>query len=78
MSDIMLTMGKPDEAVAYFKQALAADPTNIDAQRGLGKSLMKAGQPAEAAQVWTAIIAKPEATNDDRVSLCQALVLCNY
>ena len=53
MADVMLTVGKPEEAVAYFQQALATDPSNLTAQRGLGKSLMKAGRAAEAAAVWT-------------------------
>lgn len=77
MADVMLTLGKPEEAVAYFSQAVAADPGSLIAQRGLGKSLMKAGRPAEAAQVWTKIIALPEATHDDRVNYAEALIRGN-
>ena len=68
IADVMLTLGKPDEAVAYFTQAVAADPTNLTAQRGLGKSLTKAGRAGDAAQVWAKIIAMPEATHEDRVN----------
>jgi Tfp pilus assembly protein PilF len=73
----MLTVGKPDEAVAYFQQALAADPTNLTAQRGLGKSLMKAGRAPEAAAVWTQITARPDATHEDRVNFAEALIRGN-
>lgn len=77
MADVMLTVGKPAEAVAYFQQALANDPTNLTAQRGLGKSLMKAGRAAEAAAVWTQITARPDATHEDRVSFAEALIRGN-
>lgn len=77
MANVMLTVGKPEEAVAYFQQAVAADPNNLTAQRGLGKSLMKAGRAPEAAGVWTAIIAKPEATNEDRVNYAESLIRGN-
>ena len=77
MADVMLTVGKPEEAVAYFQQALATDPTNLTAQRGLGKSLMKAGRAAEAAAVWTQITARPDATDEDRVNFAEALIRGN-
>ena len=39
LSDIMLTVGDPDEAVSYFQGALVKDPGRIDLTRGLAKSL---------------------------------------
>ena len=77
MADVMLTVGKPEEAVAYFRDAVAADPSNLTAQRGLGKSLMKAGQIPQALGVWTAIIALPDATHEDRVNYAEALIRGN-
>lgn len=77
MADVMLTVGKPEEAVAFFQQALATDPTNLTAQRGLGKSLMKAGRAPEAAAVWTSITARTDATNEDRVNFAEALIRGN-
>ena len=77
IADVMLSLGKPEEAVAYFSQAVAANPSSLTAQRGLGKSLMKAGRAGEAAQVWTKIIAMPEATNEDRVNLAEAYIRGN-
>lgn len=77
LSDIMLTVGDPEEAVSYFQRTAEQNPDRIDLKRGLGKSLVRAGRPVEAAAVWRAVIAHPEATDDDRVSLADALIRAN-
>lgn len=77
LSDIMLTVGDPDEAVAYFNRVANDNPDRIDAKRGLGKSLIRAGRATEAVPVWRAVVAHPQATNDDRVSLADALIRSN-
>lgn len=74
LNDIMLTVGDADEAVAYFQRAVANDPTRIDLQRGLAKSLVRARRADDAVQVWHSIVASSEATNDDRVDLADALI----
>lgn len=77
LNDIMLTVGDPNEAVAYFSKASAENPDRIDLKRGLGRSLIRAGRPAEAASVWTQITASPESTHDDRVALADAYIRQN-
>lgn len=77
LSDIMLTVGDPDEAVAYFNRVVGDNPDRIDAKRGLGQSLIRAGRSPEAVAVWRQVVAHPEATNDDRVSLADALIRSN-
>lgn len=77
LSDIMLTVADPNEAVDYFSRVVADNPDRIDAKRGLGKSLIRAGRPAEAVTVWRQVITHPEAGNDDRVSLADALIRSN-
>ncbi|MES2434105.1 MAG: tetratricopeptide repeat protein [Pseudomonadota bacterium] len=72
LSDIMLTVGDPNEAVAYFQKSSAENPDRIDLKRGLAKSLIRANKPSEAIGVWGAIVASPEGTNDDRVGLADA------
>lgn len=72
LSDIMLTVGDPNEAVAYFQKSSAENPDRIDLKRGLAKSLIRANKPSEALGVWGAIVASPEGTNDDRVGLADA------
>lgn len=77
LSDIMLTVGDPNESVAYFNRVVNDNPDRIDAKRGLGKSLIRAGRAAEAVPVWRLVVAHPEAQNDDRVSLADALIRAN-
>ena len=74
LSDIMLTVGDPNEAVAYFQKSSSENPDRIDLKRGLAKSLIRANKPNEAIAVYTAIIASPEGSNDDRVGLADAQV----
>lgn len=77
LNDIMLTVGDPDEAVAYFSKASTEQPDRVDLKRGLGKSLIRANRPAEAVTVWSSITASPEVTNEDRVELADALIRIN-
>lgn len=77
LNDIMLTVADPSEAVNYFKGAVAKDPSRIDLQRGLAKSLIRAGQPTEAVAVWRTVVASPQGTDDDRVALADALIRTN-
>lgn len=77
LSEVMLTLGQPDEAVAFFQQAVANKPTSLKAQRGLGRSLMRAGKTSEAVAVWAKIITLPDATFDDRVSYAESLIRNN-
>lgn len=77
LNDIMLTVGDPNEAVAYFTKASTENPDRIDLKRGLAKSLIRAGRPADAATVWAAVAASPEGTMDDRVALADAHIRQN-
>ena len=77
LNDIMLTVGDPDEAVRYFQGALAKDPGRVDLARGLAKSLVRAGKPLEASQVWEKVASSPEGSNEDRVMLADAQIRAN-
>lgn len=77
LNDIMLTVGDPNEAVAYFQGALQKDPTRVDLMRGLAKSLVRANKPTEAAQVYARITATPEGTMEDKVMMADALIRSN-
>ena len=74
LNDVMLTIGDPNEAVAYFQRASTSQPDRIDLLQGLGKSLIRAGRYSEAVRVWTIVSDHPEATNDDHLALVDALV----
>jgi Tfp pilus assembly protein PilF len=77
LSDIMLTVGDPDEAVAYFSRSVADNPDRIDLKRGLAKSLIRANKPTEAIAVLNAIMQSPEGTADDKVTLADAYIRTN-
>ena len=77
LSDIMLTVGDPNEAVAYFQKASAENPDRLDLKRGYAKSLIRAGQTAQGVSAWDQVVAHPEANLDDRVSLADALIRAN-
>ena len=77
LNDIMLTVGDPNEAVAYFQKTANENPDRIDVKRGLAKSMIRAGQSAQAVTVWSQIVASPEGTNEDRVGLADALIRTN-
>lgn len=77
LNDVMLTIADPQEAVAYFTKASAEKPDRIDLKRGLAKSLIRAGQATQAVAILTQIIASPEAGNEDRVQLADALIRTN-
>ncbi len=77
LSDIMLTVADPTEAVTYFKNALTVTPDRVDLKRSLAKSEARAGLYAEAAGVLTAVIASPQGTDDDRLALADVLIRSN-
>lgn len=74
LSDIMLTVGDPQEAVNYFTRTASENPDRIDLQRGLAKSLVRNNQSAEAGKVWEKVVSMPGATNDDKVALAEAQI----
>lgn len=77
LNDIMLTVGDPNEAVAYFGKSVNDNPERIDLKRGLAKSLVRAQRPQEAAKVWTEVANSPQGTAEDRVDLADALIRSN-
>jgi len=77
LNDVMLTVADPNEAVNYFLRASSNDPGRIDLMRGLGKSLIRARRPAEAAAAWQAVVDHEDSTVDDTVDLAGALIRTN-
>jgi Flp pilus assembly protein TadD len=74
LGDIMLTVADPNEAVVYFTRTLAEQPDRLDLQRGLAMSLVRAQRPVEAAAAWRNVVKNPQATNEDKVELADALI----
>jgi len=74
MSDVMLTVADPNEAVAFFARTAKDNPDRIDAQRGLAVSLVRARRFPEAAAAWEKVAGFDAATQDDKVAWADALI----
>ncbi len=77
LTDLMQTTASPEEAVVFFDGALKEHPDRIDLQRGLARSLVRAGRATEAVGRWRDITQHPEAGPEDGVSLADALLRTN-
>ncbi len=67
LADLLLTTGDPEEAVAYFRNALAEAPERADFRRGLALSLVRANRYPEAARVFGEMVALGQAEPADRL-----------
>lgn len=74
LSDVMLTVADPAEAVSYFQRATREKPDRIDLQRGLARSLTRAGRNAEAVSAWSRVTGMPGTGEQDSVDLADALI----
>ena len=74
LSDIMLTVADPNEAVNYFKRTVAENPDRADLHRGLGQSLIRAKRPTEAVPVYERLMKLDGVTDEDRVDYADALL----
>ena len=74
LSDVMLTVADPNEAVSYFARSAKESPDRIDHQRGLASSLVRAKRSTEAVTAWDKVTKMEEATPEDSVQLADALI----
>ena len=74
LSDIMLTVADPNEAVSYFARATRDKPERIDLQRGLASSLVRARRNTEAVTAWEKVNKHADATQDDEIDLADAYI----
>ncbi len=74
LSDVMLTVADPNEAVIYFQRVTTEKPDNIAHQRGLAASLVRAKRATEGVAAWKKTTEMPGATADDSVEYADALI----
>ena len=74
LTDVMLTVADPNEAVAYFTRSVNEDPERIDFQRGLAVSLVRAKRFTEASVAFAKLVKMDGATAGDRVDYAHALI----
>lgn len=67
LTNLLLTAGDPEEAIAYFTRALSEEPDRADYRRGLAISLTRANRHPEAARVYQEMISLGQALPSDRL-----------
>lgn len=73
LGDLILTVSDPEDAVEYFRQALASEPGRADYQRGYAVSLSRSKRFAESADAFARLEASGQATPADRVDYANVL-----
>lgn len=74
LSDVMLTVADPNEAISYFRRTLNDNPDRLDIRRGLATSYVRAKRFTEAAEAWEQVTELEDSTNADSVSYADALI----
>ena len=74
LSDIMLTVADPDEAVSYFTRTLKDNPDRLDLRRNLAASYVRAKRYPEAATAWKKAVDHPGSGPSDKVQYADALI----
>ena len=74
LTDVMLTVADPNEAVTFFTRSVSENPSRIDFQRGLALSLMRAKRYTEATISFKKVVTMDGATMDDQVNLADSQV----
>ncbi len=74
LSDVMLTVADPNEAISYFQRSLKSDPDRIDLQRGLALSYVRAKRFNEGSIAWKRVTEMDEANSEDKVRYADALI----
>ena len=67
LNDLMLSVSDPNDAVEYFRKALAEEPDRADFRRGLAHSLVRAKNYTEAARVFQEMITLGQDRPSDRI-----------
>jgi Flp pilus assembly protein TadD len=74
LSDVMMTVADPNEAISYFQRTLKGDPDRIDLQRGLAGSYVRAKRFNEGALAWKRVVEMKGSTSEDQVKYADALI----
>lgn len=74
LNEIMLNLAGPAEAVAFFRDSLAAEPDRADLKKYYARALIQNRQYAEAALIYEQLIDDGNADSADRLNYADALV----
>lgn len=74
LSDIMLNLADPDEAVNFFRNSLAQNPDDVQTMRNLALALVRARKYDESVLAFEQLIDTGEATSEDHLAYADSLV----
>lgn len=74
LTDLMLSLSDPADAVSYFQTALTREPQRADYKRGYAQALARAARYTEAARVYEDLNATGQAENNDRLVYTEVLI----
>ncbi|GIT85184.1 MULTISPECIES: tetratricopeptide repeat protein [Roseobacter] len=74
LSEVMLTVTDPNEAISYYQRTLQSSPDRIDLRRGLAASFVRAKRFTEAASAWEKVTELKDSTSEDSVNYADALI----
>lgn len=72
--EIMLTVADPREAVTFFSRQVQEDPDDLDKQRDLAGSLIKAGRNTEGKRAWQKVVDDENSNSEDLVLLADSMI----
>lgn len=73
LNALMLTVSDPEDAVAYFRDALAREPERVDFKQGYALSLARARRHADAIRVFEDLASSGQATDEVRLEYAHSL-----
>ena len=73
LNDLMLTVGDPNDAVRYFREAVNREPDRVDLKRGFAISLSRARRYHDSAVVFGQLEGQNVLSNEDKVEYAFAL-----
>jgi Tfp pilus assembly protein PilF len=74
LTDLMLSLSDPADAVSYFEAALTREPQRVDYKRGYAQALARAARYTEAARIYEDLNATGQAQTDDRLVYTEVLI----
>lgn len=73
LANICRATGRLGKATIIYKQALALDPENLDAQAGLGIALLDSGHPVEALKSLVSVLKEDPSNTEARQAVQRAM-----
>ena len=75
LADMLLELGRPQEALAQYEKSMKVDPNRFNALAGAARAATLSHEPEKAATYYAALLKNCEGVNSDRPELVSAKAL---